>query len=140
MILDVAANLHSWEEAMSLLNLEEMCARRWPYVVFVLVSASLFLACALLFRSDPFYIGRICIFMFVGEWSGALKGRIKAAGLRPSRWLRFLYGLVVIGSCTLVFFLTPIGRFLTPGLFVVLNLPLALIGQKPSGVDAATES
>jgi len=115
---------------MTLLNLEEVYARRWPFALLILTGALLFLVFVLLFPSDPLYLCRICIFMFVTEWSGALRARIKAVGLRPERLVHFLCGLLVIATCTLVFFAVPDGRFLTPALFVLLHLPLVLRNEK----------
>lgn len=123
---------------MAFLDLNEECAKRWPFMLFVLIGALLFLAVVLLFPSVPTLAGVFCIILFAGEWSGVLKARLTAVGLPHSRWMILLYGLLVYIACALLFFLFSMGRFLTPGLFVLLNLPLAFVKDKSSGAEASS--
>ncbi len=72
------------------------------------------------------------LIMVAGEWGDAVRMRLKAVGLPRSWWVMLLYGSFVYTACALPFYLSSKGRFLAPGLFVLLNLPLAVMREKPS--------
>jgi hypothetical protein len=81
---------------MAFLNLDEECAQRWPYMFFVLTSASLYLAVVLLFPKLPFFADVLCIVIFAGEWSKVLRARVTAVGLPHALWMMSLYGLTAL--------------------------------------------
>jgi hypothetical protein len=130
-ILQVAFDL-SEREAMTFLNLNEVCTTRWTYMLFILVSALLFLAFVLLLPSAPSFVSMICVISYAGEWGAVFKARLVAVGLPQSRWVVALYGLFVFIACFLLSYLASKGRFFFPGLFVLLNLPLILLKEKSS--------
>jgi hypothetical protein len=117
-------------EEMALLN-AEVFARRWPYVFFVLVSALLFLAFVLFLPKAstvevlplPFLVVSFCLIMYAGEWSEILRARLAVVGLPHSRWVIGLYASLVCIACFLLCYFVSKGRFLAPGLFVLLHLP-----------------
>jgi hypothetical protein len=129
---------------MALLNVE-VFARRWPYMLFVLFGALLFLTFVLFLpttptaeaSSLPFLAVMFCLIFYAGEWSDILRARLAVVGLPHARWLVLLYGSLVYIACLLLFFFVPNGRFLAPGLFVLLNLPPAILKEK-SSVPGAT--
>ena len=124
---------------MALLN-AQVFARRWPYVLFVLVSALLFLAFVLFLPtastrealSLPFLVVLFCLIMYAGEWSAILRARFALVGLPHSRWLIALYGLFVYLACFLLSYFVSKGRFLAPGLFALLNMPLFILKEESS--------
>jgi hypothetical protein len=107
-------------------------------MLFILVSALLFLVFVLLLPSAPSFVSMLCIIIFAGEWAAVFKARLAAVGLPHSRWLIALYGLFVFIACVLLFHFVSNGRFLVPGLFVLLNMPLVILKEKSSGADAST--
>jgi len=127
----------SGREEMALLNVE-VFARRWPYFIFVLVSALLFLIFVLFFPKAssvevlrlPFLVVLFCFIIYAGEWSEILRARLAAVGLPHSRWVIGLYGLLMYIACVLLYCLVSKGRFLFPGLFILLNMPLVIIKDK----------
>jgi hypothetical protein len=128
---------------MALLNVETF-ERRWSYLLFVLGSALLFLTFVLFLPTTataevlplPFLVVLFCLVIYAGEWSEILRARLIVVGLPHSRWLIALYGLFVYIACFLLSYFVSKGRFLAPGLFVLLNLPLVILKEKPSVPDA----
>src|ERR1035437_8145293 len=117
---------------MQFLNLDEVRTTRWAYLLFILVSALLFLGFVLIFPTAPPIVGSICLVIFAGMWSAVLKARLIAVGLPHSRWTLLFYALLVYISCVLLFYFVTKGRFLVPELFVLLNLPLVILKDKSS--------
>jgi RHS repeat-associated protein len=129
----------SGREEMALLN-AEMFARRWPYVLFVLVSALLFLTFVLVLSTTspakglslPFLVVLFCLIVYAGEWGEILRARLAAVGLPHSRWVIGPYASLVCIACFLLCYFISKGRFLAPGLFVLLHLPLVILKEKPT--------
>lgn len=112
---------------MSILKLNELCANRRAFVLFILVSALIFQAVVLLFPSPPFFVLLICVVVFAGEWVDAVRARLDAIGLRSSQWLPGVYGLFVNLVCLVpLYYFFAIGRFIVPAFFFVLHLPLMI--------------
>jgi hypothetical protein len=124
---------------MVLMNVE-VFARRLPYILFVFVSALLILTFALFWPTGltyeglslPYLVVLFCLIVYADAWATVLRVRVKAVGLPHSRWLIVLYGLCVYFACGLLWYLVSIGRFLVPGLFVLLNMPLVILKGKSS--------
>ena len=113
-------------------------ARRWPYILFHVASASLFLALVIVFPWMPYFVAIFCFIFFVRVWLVVLKARLIAVGLRPSLLTAIFYGLSVYMSCVLLFSFLPKGRYFVPALFVLLNLPLAILKEiSPEKPDAS---
>jgi hypothetical protein len=122
---------------MPFLNLNEVCATRWTYMLFIFVSALLFLAFVLMFPVAPPIAGSICLIIFAGLWSAVLKARLIAVGLPHSRWVLLLCALLVYIVCILIFYAFSKGRFFVPVLFVIMNMPLVILKDKSGGADAS---
>ena len=122
---------------------EEVFAKRWSYIFFILVSALLFLAFVLFWptglayeaSSLPFLVVLFFLVIYAGVWASALRGRLKAVGLPHSRWVIALYSLFVYMACFLLSYYVSKGRFIALGLFVLLNMPLVFLKEK-SGMSA----
>jgi hypothetical protein len=116
----------------------EIFARRWPYILFVLVSALLFLPFVLILPTPSttevlplsFLVVLFCVVMYAGLWSEVLRARLAVVGLPHSRWVIGLYASFVCIACFLLCYFSSKGRFLMPALFVLLNLPLAFVNEK----------
>ena len=118
-----------------------VCARRWPYFLFVLVSAFLFFAFVFIFPtaatakafSLPFLAVLFGLIIYAGVWSEILTARLAVVGLPHSRWIIGLYALLIYIACFLLSYLVSEGRFLAPWLFLLLNMPLVVLREKPRG-------
>jgi len=120
---------------MALFGLNEVCAGRRPFVLFVFVSALLFLAFVLLFPAAPYPIWLFCMLILAGEWFDVLKARLSTVGLPHSRRTMFAYALLVCAVFELLFHFAPHARLLAPGVFVLLNIPLVILKDKPQVQD-----
>jgi len=123
---------------MGLLNVE-VFARRWPFMLFILVSALLFLIFVLFFlptASTHEALISFCLVVYAGEWSEILRARLAVVGLQHSRWVIGLYVSLVSTACFLLCYFVSKGRFFFPGLFVFLHIPLVILKEKSSAPDA----
>lgn len=130
---------------MAILNFG-IFARRWPYILFVFVSALLFLAFVLFLPTAapvgmlplPFLVVLFCLILYASAWSEILRARLAVIGLPHSRWVIGLYASLVYIACFLLCYFVSKGRFLAPGLFVFLNLPLVILREESNGEDASS--
>jgi len=122
-----------------------MFAKRLPFMFFVFASALLFLVFVLFFEPKisirgasplPLFLISLCLIIFAAEWSEILRARLGAVGLPRSRWVIGLYVSVVFISCFFLCYFVSKGRFLFPGLFAILNLPLIFLKEKSSAANA----
>ena len=142
-ILQTSLN-RSRREEMALLSVA-VFARRWPFILFVSVSALLCFTFVLFCLPTatphealplPFLLITFCLVVYAGEWSDILRARLAAVGLPHSRWVIGLYASLVSIACFLLCYFVSKGRFFFPGLFVLLNLPLFILKEKSSVPDA----
>ncbi len=123
---------------------EEVFAKRFPFTIFVLVSALLFLSFVFIWptgltyeaSSLPFLVVLFFLVIYAGVWTAVFRVRLKAVGLPHSRWASTLYGLFVYIAYFFLSYYVSKGRFLAPGLFVLLNMPLVILKEKSSVPDA----
>jgi hypothetical protein len=123
---------------MPFANLNEACTTRWTYLLFILVSALLFLSFVLLFPTAPPIAGSICLIVFAAVWSTVLKARLTALGLPHSRWVLLLFALVVYIACVVLYYLVFNGRLFVPLLFVILNTPLVILKERSPGMGTSS--
>ena len=111
----------------------EACARRLPFALFILISASLLQLFILVFPAAPLFIRILAIVVFLDPWSGAIKSRLTSLGLPHSYLFLCAYWFFIFGICASCLYWTPDARFFVPALFALLHVPLVF------GRDAAEE-
>ena len=125
----------------------EMFAKRLPFMFCLFASALLFLVFVLVFESKssirgasplPLFLISFCLIIYAAEWGEIVRARLGVIGLPRSRWVIGLYVSVVFVSCFLLCYFVSKGRFLFPGLFVILNLPLVFLKEKSSVANASS--
>jgi len=109
--------------------------KRRPFVLCVLANGLLLLTFALLIPWTsplawaPYLVGSFLVISFGGEYSDAMRRRAAGVGIPHPRWTALAYGSVAYVACLL---LLAKARFFAPGSFVLLNLPLAFLKEKPN--------
>jgi len=118
---------------MSIVPDAQRLAERWPFATVVVLVAALWMAFATLLAGVPSLVQTACGYALVVVWVAALKARLVRVGLWRRFWPMTLYILFVLLVCLFLMpavFRTPA---LLPGLFVLLNLPLIILRDKPQG-------
>ena len=68
---------------------------------------------------------------FMGAaWGVAANPRLVAAGVKRSRLLAFGYALAVFAACAIVTRSSELGRMVSPGVFLLLQVPLLRVTQR----------
>jgi hypothetical protein len=100
---------------------------RRPFIGFILGSALLIASFILLAPKLPSEMKTVGVFLFALPWSDVLRKRLVATGFPHSRWIIVLWESLVFLACAFLLQAFPIGKFLAPGLFVALHIPLAIL-------------
>jgi hypothetical protein len=120
---------------MELDSFQGRLAQRWPFVVLVVIFASLMLALetrhprvSLFWLSAFRYLSGAC-------WAVALRARLARLGLPHSSWVLIPLMLFVLLACIRLPQLFSLKPLFGAGLFVLLHLPLVILKNRPPERD-----